>query len=154
MDINVLTKSAKLVLFFIEIVIFCNIPFMEDVMAKMTSNPPLSSATTYALTQEDIIALTKLVEENGDSNAAFRLYQYYNFSQYNKEKIKFFLDIAARNGNVVAQNNLSSVYLNENDLDKAYKWAIAAKNNGGEYSDWILKEVQKRRKEGFRFKAR
>jgi TPR repeat protein len=120
---------------------------MEDVMANSSDDIPLSSATTYDLTNDDIIKLSQLAEEKNDAKSAFRLYQYYNFSMHDTNKKIFYLELAAENGHIIAKNNLSYIYLEQNNLDKAYEWALKANQAGNDYAERILKEIAKRRKE-------
>ena len=115
-------------------------------MASENPSKPLSSATTYELSHVEILNLVRLVEEQNSINAAFRLYQYYAFSKYDKNYMMYYLEFAAKNGHTIAQHNLSYLYLEQNKLDEAYIWALKAKNGGNKYSDSILYEIKKRKK--------
>jgi TPR repeat protein len=113
-------------------------------MGNEHQNPPLSSLNTYQLSQDELIKLSKLVEEENDANAAFRLYQYYAFSNFDDNKMMHYLEIAAENGNLTAQHNLSYLYMEQNKLDKAFKWAKKAKEGGHKYSDSLLQEIERK----------
>jgi TPR repeat protein len=69
-----------------------------------------SSAETYDLSQAQLVELIKKARNQNDAEAAFRVYQYYNYSSTadNRESnILYYLRIAATNGNTVAQYNLA-----------------------------------------------
>ena len=109
--------------------------------ASENATSPVSSATTYSLSQEELDTLTSLADENNDSAAAFRLYQYYTFSKHDESKQLHFLGIAATQGNNVAQLNLASLYCKQGRLEEAYEWAQKAKSGGNYLADAVLAEI-------------
>lgn len=63
-----------------------------------------STAMTYDLSEEKLMKL-KYKSQHGDSEASFRLYQYYCFTKNNIYKQLRFLERSASQGNVTAQFN-------------------------------------------------
>lgn len=102
---------------------------------------PVSSFTTYNLSEDEYGTLLKQAKKNNDVNAAFRLYQYYAFCTENKTAMLEFLIISAHNGNNVAQHNLAYLYFTEGRFDEAYDWAQKAKLNGNNLSEELIKEI-------------
>jgi TPR repeat protein len=97
-----LTATGLIALFVIGIV--C----LRGIRVRARSTPE-----KFDLPPDQLTQLTKRASEQGDANAAFRVYEYYSLSctyctaaerQYN---VIYYLRIAATNGNAVAQYNLA-----------------------------------------------
>jgi TPR repeat protein len=90
----------------------------------------VSTASTFGLEKEEIIKLEKEAE-SGNKDSAFRLYQYYTFSSYDKEKELYWLTVAAELGSGTAQYNLAyELFYEQKKYDEAAKWAKKAIENG------------------------
>lgn len=89
-----------------------------------------SSATTFNLTEDELIKLEKETEL-GSSSSAFRLYQYYAFSNYDESKELYWLEIAAKLGSDVAQYNLAQRYFyKDKNFTEAKEWMQRASKSG------------------------
>ncbi len=75
-----------------------------DVKIKENESVMGSTAMTYDLSEEKLMKL-KYKSQHGDSEASFRLYQYYCFTKNNIDKQLRFLERSASQGNVTAQFN-------------------------------------------------
>jgi len=138
---NILQK-ARAFLFFSIIFITSFEKLVESSMAQKLDSSPTCSAVIYDLTPSEITSFEQLVKQNNDAKAAFRLYQYYTFSLRDEEKIEYYLNIAANKGNVTAQYNLAYIYMEKDNLENAYKWAILAQKNGAKYAGGLLSDIQ------------
>ncbi|HOS41718.1 MAG TPA: hypothetical protein PLG31_18460 [Spirochaetota bacterium] len=82
----------------------------------------------------------------GSPDAAFKLFQYYNFTVSENEKTMYWLTIAAENGNSVGQHNLAyKMYMkNENPNNKlrAIYWAKKSISNGNQKARLLLAEIE------------
>ncbi|EIB0728246.1 sel1 repeat family protein [Escherichia coli] len=92
----------------------------------------------------------KYKSQNGDSEASFRLYQYYCFTKNNIDKQLRFLERSASQGNVTAQFNYG-VFLSDTNptlseyynLNRAIYWMEFAVNNGNIDAKSKLQELKK-----------
>jgi TPR repeat protein len=69
-----------------------------------------STSEKFDLSAEQLTDLTKRAKEHGDAEAAFRVYEYYDYSSTDRNSesnVIYYLRIAATNGNAVAQYNLA-----------------------------------------------
>lgn len=80
-----------------------------DVKIKENESMMGSTAMTYDLSKEKLMKL-KHKSQHGDSEALFRLYQYYCFTKNNIDKQLRYLGRAASQGNVTAQFNYGFFY--------------------------------------------
>ena len=69
----------------------------------------------------------------------------------NKEKTFFWTEIAAKNGNVPAQANLASYYLDaygcKQDIEKAEEYGIMSSEAGNGHGMWALARIYKKKKD-------
>ena len=86
-----------------------------DVKIKENESVMGSTAMTYDLSEEKLMKL-KYKSQHGDSEASFRLYQYYCFTKNNIDKQLRFLERSASQGNVTAQFNYG-VFLSDKSAD-------------------------------------
>ena len=108
-----------------------------------------STAMTYDLSEEKLMKL-KYKSQHGDSEASFRLYQYYCFTKNNIDKQLRFLERSASQGNVTAQFNYG-VFLSDTNptlseyynLNRAIYWMEFAVNNGNIDTKSKLQELKK-----------
>lgn len=68
-----------------------------------------STSTIYNLTDEQKFELENK-SKDGDSEASFRLYQYYCFTINNIDEQLRYLEISASQGNIIAQYNYGFIY--------------------------------------------
>lgn len=131
-----------------------------DVKIKENESVMGSTAMTYDLSEEKLMKL-KYKSQHGDSEASFRLYQYYCFTKNNIDKQLRFLERSASQGNVTAQFNYG-VFLSDTNptlseyynLNRAIYWMEFAVNNGNidtksklqELSEWIEGRIRRIRK--------
>ncbi|WP_152548561.1 sel1 repeat family protein [Cupriavidus sp. SK-4] len=104
--------------------------------------PPVSGGSTYFLSEEQIATLSAQASA-GDSASAFRLYKFYIFSNFDSKKANSWLEIAARNGNAVAQYNLAKILQQENKYAEALCWAHAADSNGESGASQLADELER-----------
>ncbi|EBJ9321950.1 sel1 repeat family protein [Salmonella enterica subsp. enterica serovar Idikan] len=103
----------------------------------------------YNLTDEQKFELENK-SKDGDSEASFRLYQYYCFTINNIDEQLRYLKISASQGNIIAQYNYGIYLSNTNpdfskyyDLDKAIYWMGLASKNGDIGAQNKLQELKK-----------
>lgn len=111
-------------------------------MTNLDNPQPVSSASTYHLTAEEIISLTQ--EANlGQASSAFRLYLYYAFSQYDNEKRLEWLKVAAERNHAVAQHNLAYDYMYgpTPNAKEAKRWAQLSLDNGNKEAQDLLNKI-------------
>ena len=86
-----------------------------DVKIKENESVMGSTAMTYDLSEEKLMKL-KYKSQHGDSEASFRLYQYYCFTKNNIYKQLRYLERSASQGSVTAQFNYG-VFLSDKSAD-------------------------------------
>lgn len=107
----------------------------------------ISTANTFFLSIEELNSLTEKANQ-GDSDAALRISKYYTFServldiQIRKSKELFWLEVAADNGNVVAQYNLALYFETIQEYKIAKKWAQLALKNGDLSAKLLLQDIE------------
>ena len=91
---------------------------------------------TYDLSEEKLMKL-KYKSQHGDSEASFRLYQYYCFTKNNIDKQLRFLEKSTSEGNVTAQLDYWGLFIRYKsniieyyNLNRAIYWMEFAVNNG------------------------
>lgn len=111
---------------------------------KQKNKPILPSDSFYIEKSE----LPKLEKEAllGSPNAAFKLFQYYEFYKSNNDKSLYWVTISAENGHVIGQHNLAyTLFMNNqdvNDILRARFWAKKAVSGGNEEALDLLKEIE------------
>ena len=132
-------------------VFFYNNTQVESLKKMSTQLPnsqePVSSGSTYGLSVDAVNQLSTKAND-GDGNAAFRLYQYYTFSTEDKLQRRRWLEVAANAGNSTAQYNLAHGLLENKNFAEARKWALAAQKNGDESAKNLLAEIEKEQLKG------
>jgi TPR repeat protein len=114
----------------------------NDASASASSLSPISGAQSYALTDEQRLALAAKAEA-GNADSAFRLSLYYTFTFSDAEQAMHWLSMAAKGGHGVAQHNLAyDLYMAGTDLEKAAYWAAEAQKNGNDKAGWLLNEIE------------
>jgi len=101
----------------------------------------VSSASIYFLTRDQIKELSIEAKE-GNKDSAFKLSLYYCFSEYDKVKYLYWLEISARNGHPTAQYNMAVMMQEEKRASDAMYWAEMAKKNGVAKSDDLINEIK------------
>lgn len=105
---------------------------MPNEKNKNPTDNPVSTASIFNLTQIEI-DLLNIKANDGDSEAAFRLAQYFTFVENKSNKKKYWLEIAEKNKHPAAAYNLAFEYFTfDKDLGKAKMWALIAFENGSE----------------------
>ncbi|EGZ4337177.1 sel1 repeat family protein [Salmonella enterica subsp. enterica serovar Texas] len=102
----------------------------------MTSTPDI-----FNLSERDKLNLEKK-SKDGDSNASFRLYEYYAFTLNDNNRLMEYLRTAALQGSVIAQYNLG-IILSDKDLEQAIYWMDMAAKNGNINARNKLQEFKK-----------
>lgn len=114
----------------------------NDASASASCLSPISGAQSYALTDEQRLALMAKAEA-GNADSAFRLSLYYTFTFSDAEQAMHWLSMAAKGGHGVAQHNLAyDLYMDGTDLEKAAYWAAEAQKNGNDKAGWLLSEIE------------
>ncbi|WP_439672081.1 hypothetical protein [Cupriavidus necator] len=107
---------------------------------------PVSGGSTHFLSEEQIATLSAQASA-GDSASAFRLYQFYTFSNFDSKKAYSWLEIAARNGNAIAQYNLAKILQQGDKYAEALYWAHTADSNGESSAKQLAEELERQIKE-------
>ncbi len=102
---------------------------------------PISTATTFSLTSAEIESL-KTEAKKGDNNAAFRLYEFYEFSDYNLEKSKLWELKSAELGNTAAQYNVAVSFFDSSQFEQALFWCEKAKLGGNEKAKNLREKIK------------
>lgn len=103
---------------------------------EITSTPDI-----FNLSERDKLNLEKK-SKDGDSNASFRLYEYYAFTLNDNNRLMEYLRTAALQGSVIAQYNLG-IILSDKDLEQAIYWMDMAAKNGNINARNKLQEFKK-----------
>ena len=82
--------------------------------------------------------------EQGDKDAAFRLYQYYSLVILDDQQGHQWLMKAAQSGHPIAQYNLSVSLLENGKRSDAAFWAKKASDNGVELSDELSELINEK----------
>lgn len=114
-------------------------PFSFEGDDSYSDAPPISTASNFHLTEKDKVKLEQEVK-SGDANAAFRLYEYHQFSSESFSEADRFLEEAARLGHPIAQYNLAK-RLTSTNRDQARIWAKKALNNGEKDAEDLLRTL-------------
>lgn len=115
-------------------------------MTESCNVSPVSGGSMYFLSDEQIAVLATQAGA-GDSVSAFRLYQFYTFSNLDSRKAYSWLEVAAKNGNTVAQYNLAKILRQERKYVEALNWAHAADSNGESGASQLAEEVERQLRE-------
>lgn len=94
-----------------------------------TMSTPISSGSTFYLSPSDIQNM-ELKASNGDKDAAFKLYQYYSFSNLDDGKAYMWLEKSAWLGHEIAQYNFIKLLLDQNKKLEAVDWVNKANRHG------------------------
>ena len=114
----------------------------NDAPASISSLSPVSGAQSFALTDEQRLALIAKAEA-GNPESAFRLSLYYTFTFSDAEQSMHWLSMAAKGGHGMAQHSLAyDLYMDGTDLEKAAYWAAEAQKNGNDEAGWLLKQIE------------
>lgn len=98
----------------------------------------ISSGSTYYLNSEELERLKK-ESLQGDSNASYRLYQYFAFSKFNKSEMLKWLRISSSQGNEVANYNYAVYLIHNGETKEALKLINNIELSGDEISANELK---------------
>jgi len=99
----------------------------------------LSSGTIYYLNEDEIYYYKKKSLE-GNSDASFKLYQYYAFSNFIKPDMIKWLKISALQGNEVARYNYAVYLINKGDMIEASRLIDEIQSSGDAASANELRE--------------
>jgi TPR repeat protein len=114
------------------------LPFAVVVLSCITSctstTKVISTNQSDELSDEQVVYYIKQAED-GNNQAAFRLYLYYSCIKLDRESAITWLALAATNGNVAAQYDMGmmydgGIYPDLTDIKKAKYWFEKASCNG------------------------
>ncbi|PJK10931.1 hypothetical protein CO614_03350 [Lysobacteraceae bacterium NML120232] len=108
---------------------FCVLLFFIFEKDSVTMSTPVSSGSTFYLNAEEVKDMT-LRADNGDKEAAFRLYQYYEFSVLDDEQSIKWLEKSAGLAHEVAQYNFVKSLLDQGREMEAADWVRRANSQG------------------------
>ena len=94
----------------------------------------ISTGSTYWISDEEIHTLEEKAS-HGDKNSSFKLYQYHMFVSLNQNLEFKWLEIAAKNGHLIAQSNLADLFFTQGNKEKAIFWAKKAYRYGAKLPD-------------------
>lgn len=108
-----------------------------------TMKKPLSGNESFDIKNSE---LSKIKREayNGAADAAFRLYQYYDFVRLDYKEGMYWLTVAAENGHPVAQYNLARRLLDDQDKLKKQRarfWLKKLAEKGDHDAVEMLKKI-------------
>jgi hypothetical protein len=132
---NVVWFAIILVVFLLLFVFFLNYFFTAD--TEEAEGIPINPSMTFYLTEEQIKEFSRKAEE-GDADSAFKLHQYFAFLTDDRKKSMYWLEISAKNGNVIAQYSMAYQLDYDNEFEKALHWAEIAKSNGFNDPDGVI----------------
>lgn len=95
--------------------------------------------------QDEFIKWIILLAKKGDpkmQHTAGKMYNSPNVMKVDKNKAKFFLEAAARNGVVAAMTGLGGFYLENKDFKNARIWLKKAADNGDKKAEAVLKRLR------------
>ena len=101
----------------------------------------ISSGSTYWLSQASLVSMKDL-SSKGDKNAAFSIYKYYTFSEYNANLSFFWLQRSAELQHPIATFNLAEKYREIGDIEKSKKWAKIAVELGIQDAKSLIVELE------------
>lgn len=131
--------------------IFLLILFLSSLSNILASESKLEDKKAIAINESFNISkedLPKIKKEAllGSSEAAFKLFNYYELYLYDVEQMMYWLTIAAENGHVYAQYHLA-FFLNKISTPeskfRAKFWAKKAQKNGVKEAKELLQELEK-----------
>jgi len=104
-------------------------PFDFEINPSRADEHPVSTAATFFLEEKEV---SRLIEEakQGDSESAFRIYQYYEFSVRDEVKSQQWQQASAVLGNKIAQYNIALNFYEKDMLGFSLFWCEMAKKNG------------------------
>lgn len=102
----------------------------------------ISSGSTYYLNHDELECLKKQ-SLNGDSDASYKLYQYFAFSEFNKPEMLRWLRISYSQGNEVANYNYAIYLIDRGETKEALKLINDIELGGDEVSANELKRMLK-----------
>ncbi|GAA3918658.1 hypothetical protein [Litoribacillus peritrichatus] len=109
-----------------------SIPLNED---------PNSTVNTFSLGEKELNIL--IAQGNkGDKSAAFKLYQFYEFSEYDRGKADHWLLTAANLDHIKAQYNLSVGFFQDGKYAEALYWCKKAIENGHIKAKELLEDIE------------
>ncbi|AMX02556.1 tetratricopeptide repeat protein [Microbulbifer thermotolerans] len=95
-----------------------------------SANEIESSASAYFLTDKELLKL-KNKSLKGDGDSAFKVAQFYTFSQADEDEAFFWYRLASELGHQIAMTNLAYLYHERFDNDeKAIEWYCEAEKDG------------------------
>lgn len=120
-----------------------NNPFDFDERYSKSDVHPESTMTTFFLDKKEI---SRLIEEAkvGNSESAFRIYQYYEFSVRDEVKSQQWQQASAVLGNKIAQYNIALNFYEKDMLGFSLFWCDLAKNNGHSKAHELERRINKK----------
>lgn len=101
---------------------------------------PISTGSTFFVSSDELPKLADAAN-NGDLDAAVRLYKHFRFSKLDTENAINWLQKAAELGDKVSQYNLAYYYLQNDNIELARHWALTAMANGVTEASELLEEI-------------
>lgn len=90
---------------------------------------PTSTGSIFFLDSNSLQTLSEKAKA-GDAESAFKIYQYYTFSNLDISLSNHWLEMAAKLGHPVAQYNLAVLFEQKDDKENATLWGKKAFLNG------------------------
>jgi len=124
------------------LILFCLLGCTREKDHKGTIGPVAGNSSFDLSSQEEAELLAKA--KNGDNDAAYRLYEYYNFVRLDFEQSFFWIEKAAERGNAKAQYNLGVILLDRErpqyNPERARYWFSKAAEQGNSLAKKELKK--------------
>lgn len=108
----------------------------------VSSGDPTSTETVFSLMRDELESLI-IEANNDDKNAAFRLYQFYEFSVRDEKEADKWILSAAELGHKTAQYNLSKKFYQSQLYFDSLPWCNKAIQNGHSEAQELLRQIQK-----------
>ena len=112
------------------------------------NDKPIAGNQAFMIAKADLPKFkTEALE--GSPDAAFKLYQFYEFVQLDAKESLYWITISAENGHPIGQHNLAYMLMDDPDLNsrlRARYWAKQSVRNGNKDALELLKEIDNKKK--------
>lgn len=126
-------------------VILCCCLIMGSYEISLADDMFIATSSTFRLNKKTIQSFVKEAKA-GSAEAAFKLYQHYDFVDLDQRNGEKWLKMAAGYNHPIAQYNLAARYLMQKRLKDAMTWALKAKENKHSKADRLIEEIKQKMK--------